>query len=487
MELLQLPNIGNGGRLGNHLFTIASTIGLALRHGYTPRFPANWKYRNRFNIPDEWFGDIVKPEVEIKERNYEYCDFPIFGDICSISGYLQSPKYWAGFEDKIKQYLTPKGCNPGEVRRVAIHYRRDDYVGNPNYKQLDVAYYLQQYAEYFSGLPITAFSDDIDFIKLHHSGDWSHTDDPVDELAAMAAHQYHITANSTFSWWGAYLSGGFTIHPDDWFDGPLLKTCTIADLFPAEWQLRRTGKCYLKDFTFIIPVSYDHSDRAENLYLIWEYLEKHFYTNIIVGEINTHNFEGAPNYVHFDYGGKFHRTKALNELTMMATTPYVVNLDADVIVPPFQLYKMAEALRNGADVVYPYDGSFPQIPRHHFKQIKADLNIPALRGQHWRIFGVKNSVGGVLGYNKISFLRAGGENERFVSYNPEDQERFWRFNLIGMDVQRIDGNAYHLDHWRGPDSGRNNIDSIAGHKYWDEIKHYTKAQIIDHLKLDYEP
>ncbi len=136
MKILQLPVIGNGGRMGNHLFTIASTIGIALRNGYTPRFPADWKYRDRFNIPDEWFGEIVPSNYPITENAYIYQDFHLFSDIATIQGYLQSPKYWKGYEDLIRQYLTPKEAKPGTKEGVAIHYRRGDYVDNPNYFQL---------------------------------------------------------------------------------------------------------------------------------------------------------------------------------------------------------------------------------------------------------------------------------------------------------------------------------------------------------------
>jgi hypothetical protein len=488
-KILQLPNIGNGGRLGNHLFTIASTIGLALRHGYTPRFPADWKYREHFNIPDEWFGEIVNV-FSVKEKSYEHCkdleyNVSICAGVLSISGYLQSAKYWEGYEAEIRKYLTPKGCTPGIHDAVAIHYRRTDYVGNKNYKQLSMAYYLQQYGNFFDGgTPIVAFSDDVDFIKLHHAGHWSHDDDPITELSNMASYKYHITANSTFSWWGAYLSGGNAIAPDTWFDGPLLKTCSVKTLFPAHWWKMVDGKVDLKDCTFIIPVMVDHQDRVDNLTLVLRFLHEHFDTNIIIGEINTTKLLGAKQY---QYRG-FHRTRCLNEMTVAATTKYVINWDADVIIPPFQILQMVYTLRNGSDVVYPYDGTFAGVPRSYFANVVTDLNLPALRGEHWRGFGEERfkSVGGAVGYDKEAFLKAGGENENFVSYAPEDQERYWRFNLLGMQVERIKGPLYHMDHYRGPDSTMNNPDSRASHKYWDSIKHFNKEQIIEHLKLDWK-
>lgn len=485
MKILQLPNIGKGGRLGNHLFTIAACIGLALRNGYTPRIPKNWKYRDQFNIPEEWYGDIVPARV-VQEVHYEFdpsIEWVLNEDIISIDGYFQSPKYWNGLDEQIRAYLTPKDCEPGTVDKVAIHYRRDDYVGNKNYHQLSVAYYLQQYAEYFTGKPLTAFSDDAAFVKLHHASGWSHDDDPIKELRHMIAHRFHIIANSTFSWWAAYLSAGFVVRPDGWFAGKLAQQCSTATLFPDYWAFPRIAKCYLHDVTFIIPVSFDHQDRIDNLTLVKDYLNAHFYTNILTGEINT-NQMGCD--MQFYYGGKFHRTKALNELTKAAKTRYVVNLDADVIVPPFQILEMVNRLRNGADICYPYDGTFAGVDRRYFPQVKADLNLSALRGDKWRGFGLAAfaSVGGVVGYNKEAFLNAGGENEKFVSYCPEDAERFWRFNLLDLKVLRVTGALYHLDHYRGVNSTMRNPDSVAGHKYWNEIKNFTKEELINHLQLE---
>jgi len=482
MKLLQLPNIGNGGRLGNQLFTIASLIGIALRNGYTPRIPKGWQYRNRFNIPDEYFGDIEPATYSIKEFYYTYTNYPLHSDVVSITGYLQSPKYWHGYEDLIRQYLTPKGCKPGTIDGVAIHYRRTDYVGNANYYQLPMTYYLSTYYWNFPLIPIMAFSDDHAFIKLHHSGHCQHSEDPILELSNMAEYKAHITANSTFSWWGAYLSGGQVVRPEEWFAGPLKDSCSVVDLFPEEWDTGKEGVVDAPDCTFIVPFMIDSKDRSENLKLVSTYLSLYFDPYFIAGEINTNLTECD---THFDFDGKFHRTKALNLMTNAADTEFVINIDADVIIPPFQLLDMMQKLRNGADVVYPYDGTFALVDRKHFASVSANLDtLQPLVGEHWPGFGGAVSVGGCLGYNKQKFIDAGGENENFVSYSPEDAERFWRFNLLGLNVQRVPGALFHMEHFRGPDSTMRNPDSIASHQYWEKIKGFDKDQLIEHLGLN---
>jgi hypothetical protein len=238
MKLLQLPNPGNNGRLGNQLFTIASTIGLALRHGYTPRFPADWKYRDSFNIPAEWFGKRLALPGH-KEKGYEYDESIEFAlstepHSTSLSGYLQSPKYWEGYEAEVRQYLTPKGCNPGSRDAVGIHYRRGDYVGNPNYVQL-IHYYITGYhIVKKSNFDVVARSDDAGFISYF----WDQTcGTEIEDFISLAECKEQIISNSTFSWWAAYLSGGKVVAPKEWFAGALAKRCTTKDLLPENWIL----------------------------------------------------------------------------------------------------------------------------------------------------------------------------------------------------------------------------------------------------------
>jgi len=51
-------------------------------------------------------------------------------------------------------------------------------------------------------------------------------------------------------------------------------------------------------------------------------------------------------------------------------------------------------------------------------------------------------------------------------------------------VLRVSGALYHMDHYRGPNSNMRHPDSVAGHKYWNEIKNFTKDELIKHLQLE---
>lgn len=497
VKLLQLPNIGMGGGLGNQLFTIASTIGLALRYGYTPRFPGNWKYRDEFpNIPDEWFGETMPTKCVIKEPCFEYSDLfvtnielastitDLYGkyESVTISGYLQSPKYWEGYGFQIREYLMPRDAQPGWFHGTAVHFRRGDYVGNPNYVELPMSYYLNA----LENMPNPIFfSDDARFTELHFGK--SAQGSEMDDFRSMIACKSHIVSNSTFAWWAAYLSGGKVIRPDAYFAGPLAKNST-KDFWPEKWVNLRIGDKYdLTDVTFVIPVMYDHIDRMQNLKVVVDFLQHNFDTNILIGEVNTRNFEGAPGYVHFDLP-TFHRTKVLNELTRRAKTTYVFNWDADVVCSPYQIYMAVKRLREGVDIVYPYDGRFFWADRSIINYWPAHKNINCFIGHKFKSVGAtgndSNSYGGAVGYEKEAFFRAGGENELHVSYSNEDYERWTRFNAL-LNVERVAGGLFHINHWRGQNSSFGHSNGSHNVKAWEIQAHFTKEQLqnlVNHPK-----
>lgn len=118
---------------------------------------------------------------------------------------------------------------------VSVHIRRSDYLGVAGGSiVLDLAYYenamdviRQRVAE-----PLWVFfSDDISWCRSTFAGLKNalfvegNGDAPWEDLRIMSACQHHIIANSTFSWWGAFLGrdpGGVTVYPDHWF--PTLRT-----------------------------------------------------------------------------------------------------------------------------------------------------------------------------------------------------------------------------------------------------------------------
>jgi hypothetical protein len=127
---------------------------------------------------------------------------------------------------------------------VSVHIRRSDYLGVANGSiVLDVGYYRHAMEAIRRAEPNplwVVFSDDIPWCKTELSElsgalfVEGNGDQPWEDLRLMAACKHHIIANSTFSWWGAYLGcgrGGTTVYPDTWF--PTARTSPTTVL--PEW------------------------------------------------------------------------------------------------------------------------------------------------------------------------------------------------------------------------------------------------------------
>jgi hypothetical protein len=302
----------------------------------------------------------------------------------------------------------------------------------------------------------------------------------MQDFVSMCKHDRHITSNSTFSWWAAYIKDGIVIRPDVYFAGELAKRCTTKDLYPEHWFTCETAVKYdLTDVTFVIPVTIDSQDRIENLKMVTDFLQLHFNTNILIGEVNT---KVVPDAIRFEMPN-FHRTKVINDLTRLANTPYVFNWDADVLVPPYQIYKAVNQLRVGVDIVYPYDGTFYMVDR---KYLPTNLNtldslITCPKSKVGASHNDRNSYGGAVGYNVEAFWKAGGENENLVNYGHDDQERWRRFNIM-LNVERVSGALYHINHWRGENSSFRHSMGRDNQIYWGIICKMTDKEFTQHIK-----
>lgn len=150
-----------------------------------------------------------------------------------ISGYWQSEKYFAEYRSDLIKQLTPKEKRSTSVRyleddfqkcnSVAVHVRRGDYVGIGC--QLDMEYYDRAIDLIKSKFPkeqmiFYIFSDDIDFCKEHFEKkdyiagrgiefrypQYESDDYALDDLFLMSHCRHMIIANSSYSWWAAWLN-----------------------------------------------------------------------------------------------------------------------------------------------------------------------------------------------------------------------------------------------------------------------------------------
>tara|TARA_B100000902_G_scaffold400025_1_gene474712 strand:- start:5347 stop:6201 length:855 start_codon:yes stop_codon:yes gene_type:complete len=260
--MIAFDYLASPGELGNQMFKFAALKGIARNNGYDYLMPPSYlglekspflykafkkitkyKYQNHFlfkyfelssvarrQIKFSNFKDLLSAESTLfDEKLFNNCP-----DNIQLQGYFQSPKYFENIENTIREdfkfkkkiltlgnRLMPKSTSP-----ISLHIRRGDYITNPNHFSLDLNYY-QNAIDYFGkDKQYFVFTDDPNWFKqqdLYHSENFkliseiTKNSTPLD-LYIMKSCKKHIIANSTFSWWGAWLSNSKeVVFPLKWY------------------------------------------------------------------------------------------------------------------------------------------------------------------------------------------------------------------------------------------------------------------------------
>ena len=255
----------------------------------------------------------------------------------------------------------------------------------------------------------------------------------------------------------------------------------------------------LLEATFIIPVRIESPDRLRNVVTTTAFLMENFDTNIIIKEVDAEPvfqrdaiplleeildfniWETNFNYIYEKSDDPlFHRQRILNEMIMEADTHIVVNYDCDAILPK-ESYELAyKGIMDGIyDVVYPYGSGMYQ------KQVKAtDVTVSSFleTGDYEFLDAVSTESTSDFGwaqfFKRSSYIQGGMENENFKAYAPEDKERYYRFNMLGYSVGRIENYVYHLEHARGENSWFNNPHMEGNNAEWDKIQGMSKDNLL---------
>jgi len=258
-------------------------------------------------------------------------------------------------------------------------------------------------------------------------------------------------------------------------------------------------KINLLEATFIIPVRIESPDRLRNVVTTTAFLMENFDTNIIIKEVDKEPvfqrdaiplleeildfniWETNFNYIYEKSDDPlFHRQRILNEMIMEADTHIVVNYDADAILPK-ESYELAyKGIMDGIyDVVYPYGSGMFQ------KQVAAtDVTVSQFleTGDYEFLNAVSkdhtSDFGWVQFFKRSSYIQGGMENENFKAYAPEDKERYYRFNMLGYSVGRIENYVYHLEHARGENSWFNNPHMDNNMAEWGKIQSMSKDNLL---------
>lgn len=148
--------------------------------------------------------------------------------------YVQSEDYFINHAEEIKQLY---GQDISHIDQVAIHVRRGDYVKNSFYVDLMRTDYYERAMAEFPDASFLVFSDNIEWCKqqkIFSKCDFAEGNDEVTDMNLMASCTGHIIANSSFSWWGSWLSphGGKVVAPKEWYtDGKERTVC------PSNWKI----------------------------------------------------------------------------------------------------------------------------------------------------------------------------------------------------------------------------------------------------------
>ena len=120
---------------------------------------------------------------------------------------------------------------------ISLHIRRGDYLYNPNHPVQPIEYYKKALEQMPKDLPVIVFSDDSQWCREHEffeDNRFMISEDNEDhyDLCLMSMCGYHIIANSSFSWWGAWLAKSKKIiAPKDWFGAD----CVYKDVNDMEF------------------------------------------------------------------------------------------------------------------------------------------------------------------------------------------------------------------------------------------------------------
>ncbi|MCH2232321.1 MAG: alpha-1,2-fucosyltransferase [Crocinitomicaceae bacterium] len=181
-----------------------------------------------------------------------------------IEGYFQSPKYFEDNWSELKEEFSFR-LNPSEKslefenmlqngKYIAMHVRRGDYVNKSHVNKIHGLCGIDYYEKGFKYLidkgtifnGIIVFSDDPKWCKKNLKFDlatsfvdWNAGNDSWQDMYLMSQCSAFVIANSSFSWWGAYLSQAknkVVIAPKIWF-ADKEKNKQTSDLFPSSWIL----------------------------------------------------------------------------------------------------------------------------------------------------------------------------------------------------------------------------------------------------------
>ena len=284
------------GGLGNQMFQYAAGRAIALKNNTSLKLDCSSfeqytlrSYRlDRFNIVEDFAThDEINHLKQDQSQLFSFCFFKLQQKIipwhkqsaiiertCNfdpdflkitgnayLDGYWQSEKYFADIAHVIRNDFTFKE-EPDELNKivllnilnsnsVSLHIRRGDYVSNPKTTEIHGVLESEYYMESLNLMEkkvkepeVFVFSDDMVWAKENlktdlplHFIDHNGVEKDYEDLRLMSNCKHHIIANSSFSWWGAWLGkkeGQVVVAPARWFN---TMSCNYNDRLPSGWLI----------------------------------------------------------------------------------------------------------------------------------------------------------------------------------------------------------------------------------------------------------
>ena len=256
--------LGKLGQFGNQMFQYAATKGIASKLNTSFMIPDHREIfddgiGNRYTIllHDVFNLDgqrgILQTQNYIQEENFcfeeKFFNISPSTNVC-LWGFFQTEKYFKHIEKQIRKDFTFKDEIKDEcddlikqfTNPIALHIRRGDFIwNNKNHPPLSLDYYKSALELFDSDREVIIFSDDTEWCKeqelfVDDRFAVAEGGDQFYDLCLMSMCDDFIIANSTFSWWGAWLGNrGKVIAPKRWF-GETLGHDT-KDLYCKGWKI----------------------------------------------------------------------------------------------------------------------------------------------------------------------------------------------------------------------------------------------------------
>jgi hypothetical protein len=252
------------GRLGNQMFIIAAAHSLAYDNkdsvvfpdsltGITPTIKEAQLHKNTILRKLKYTNDLSFVKyVHVEPSNHSYLQIEYKEDMF-LKGYFQSEKYFNHNRQKILELFSPQKQIDNFLNNkyadiinsdnsVSVHVRRGDYLKLSEFHAVLGKEYYDKAMSKYHGARFVFFSDDIEWCRSTFNSDdcfFVDKQDDVLDLYLMSKITNNVIANSSFSWWGAWMNENknkTVVCPSRWF-GPQNSHLIRKDLTPTSWNV----------------------------------------------------------------------------------------------------------------------------------------------------------------------------------------------------------------------------------------------------------